>query len=187
MSIFEFLTALYAIVAGLGISLLVRSIGQMIEARDRLQLYWVHTGWIALIFVGHVVSWFTLWGFADHTPWTILEALLLLGIPILLYLVSHLAVPELEDERTHDMRTYYFRQARWIQGLMLAMLVAGALAHIVIEGRAAFTGMRATRLALVLTLLPGIVSLRPWVHGVQTATLLFIVAFAVSLIVRPIG
>jgi len=36
LSIFEFLLALYAIVAGLGVSLLVRSIGQMIEARERL-------------------------------------------------------------------------------------------------------------------------------------------------------
>jgi hypothetical protein len=38
LSIFEFLLALYAIVAGLGVSLLVRSVGQMIEARDRVRL-----------------------------------------------------------------------------------------------------------------------------------------------------
>lgn len=38
MSQFEFLLALYAIVAGLGLSLLVRSIGQVIEARDRVRL-----------------------------------------------------------------------------------------------------------------------------------------------------
>jgi hypothetical protein len=34
VSQFEFLLTLYAIVAGLGLSLLVRSIGQMIEARE---------------------------------------------------------------------------------------------------------------------------------------------------------
>jgi len=52
LTVFEFLLALYAIVAGLGVSLLVRSVGQMIEARDRVRLYWVHGCWIALIFVG---------------------------------------------------------------------------------------------------------------------------------------
>ena len=56
-----------------------------------------------------------------------LEALLLLSVPILLYLISHLAVPDLEDDRVHDMREYYFRQARWSQGLMLGVVVAGAL------------------------------------------------------------
>ena len=74
MTVFEFLLALYAIVAGLGVSLLVTSVGQLIEARDRVRLYWVHSCWIALTFVGHVVSWFTIWRFHEHAPWTVLQA-----------------------------------------------------------------------------------------------------------------
>ena len=187
MSVFEFLLALYAIVAGLGVSLLVRSVGQMIEARDRVQLYWVHTCWIALAFVAHVVSWFALWRFADHAPWTVLEGLLLLGVPVLLYLVSHLAVPELEDERTHDMREYYFRQARWIQGLLLATLLAGVLAQIEIEGRFDLSGARGVRASMALILLPGIISLRPRVHSVQAVLLLLVMLVAVSYVAMPIG
>ena len=99
MSVFEFQLTLFAIVAGLGISLLVRSVGQMIEARDRVRLYWVHSCWIALTFVAYVVTWFSLWRYEEHAPWTVLQALLLLCLPILLYLISHLAVPELEDGR----------------------------------------------------------------------------------------
>ncbi len=79
VTVFEFLLALYAIVAGLGVSLLVTSVGQMIEARDRVHFYWVHSCWIALTFVAHVVSWFTIWRFHDHAPWTVLQALLLLA------------------------------------------------------------------------------------------------------------
>jgi cell division protein FtsW (lipid II flippase) len=134
LSVFEFLLALYAIVAGLGVSLLVRSVGQMIEARDRLRLYWVHTSWIALIFVAHVVSWFSLWRFAEHAPWTVLQALLLLCVPIFLYLISHLAVPELEDGRMHQMKDYYYRHGRWMQGLLLGVLLCGAAAQISREG-----------------------------------------------------
>jgi hypothetical protein len=187
LSIFEFLLALYAIVAGLGVSLLVRSVGQMIEARDRVRLYWVHTGWVALIFVAHVVSWFALWRFAGHAPWTILQALLLLCVPILLYLISHLAVPELEDDRVHDMRVYYFRHARWTQGLLLGVLVTGALAHFVIEGRLDLSGARGVRLAIALILIPGIVSLNPRVHATQATLLLLVMAFAVSYVLKPIG
>jgi hypothetical protein len=187
LTIFEFLMALYAIVAGLGVSLLVRSVGQMIEARDRVQLYWVHSCWIALVFVAHVVSWFALWRFAAHTPWTVLQALLLLCVPILLYLTSHLAVPELEDGRTHDMREYYYRHGRWMQGLLLAVLVSGAAAQLVIEGRPDFSGAGGVRAAAALILLPGIVSRRPAVHATQAALLALVMLYAISYVAQPIG
>jgi hypothetical protein len=187
VSIFEFLLTLYAIVAGLGVSLLVRSIGQMIEARDRVRLYWVHTCWLALIFVSHVVSWFALWRFSQHAPWTVLQALLLLCVPILLYLISHLAVPELEDGRMHDMREYYYRHVRWMQGLLLAVLVCGAAAQHVIEGRPGLVGAGAVRAAMAVILLPGIASRRPAVHGAQAFALVIVMIIAVSYVARPIG
>ena len=187
MSVFEFLLALYAIVAGLGVSLLVRSIGQMIEARDRVRLYWVHSGWIVLAFVGHVVSWFGLWQYSAHQPWTVLQALLLLSVPILLYLISHLAVPELEDEKVHDMREYYFEQARWLQGLLLAVLVAAALVHLVITGRADFSEGRGVRAVMAIILVPGMFTRHPAVHAAQTILLLLVIAFAASFLSRPIG
>jgi hypothetical protein len=187
LSVFEFLLALYAIVAGLGVSLLVRSVGQMIEARDRLRLYWVHTSWLALVFLAHVVSWFGLWRYAQHEPWTILQALLLLCVPILLYLISHLAVPELEDDRVHDMRDYYYRHARWTQGLLLAVLVASALAHLVIEGQFDLSGARGVRVAMSVILVPGIVSLNPRVHAAQSVLLSCIMLIAVTYVAAPVG
>ncbi len=187
MTVFEFLLALYAIVAGLGVSLLVTSVGQMIEARDRVQLYWVHSCWIALTFVGHVVSWFTIWRFRDHAPWTVLQALLLLSVPILLYLISHLAVPDLEDDRIHDMRDYYFRHARWTQGLLLGAVVAGALSHFLIEDKFDLSGARGVRVSLILILLPGIVSRNPRVHAVQAVLLFAAIAMAASYLSQPIS
>lgn len=83
-----------------------------------MRLYCVHSCLIAVAFVAQVVSWFSLWQFADHSPWTVVDTLLLLSIPLLLYLVSHLVVPELEDGLVHDMREYYYRHARWTHGLV---------------------------------------------------------------------
>jgi hypothetical protein len=165
----------------------VRSVGQLIEARERVRLYWVHTCWIVLIFVGHVVSWFSIWKFVDHSPWTVLEALLLLAVPILLYLISHLAVPELEDELVHDMRDYYYRHERWVQGLLLAVLVAGAVGQYVIEGALDLRGGRGVRAAMALILIPGIVSKRPVIHAMQAMLLLVIMIIAVSYVAMPIG
>ena len=92
MGVFEFLLALYSIVAGLGLSLVVRSVGQMIEARQRIRLYWVHCVLIAVVFLAQVVSWFSLWQFAGHSPWTVADTLFLLSIPLILYLVGHLSL-----------------------------------------------------------------------------------------------
>ncbi|MDH4165578.1 MAG: hypothetical protein OEY13_03710 [Gammaproteobacteria bacterium] len=187
MSVFEFLLTLYAIVAGLGVSLLVRSVGQLIEARDRVRLYWVHSSWIALTFVGYVVSWFEIWRFHDHAPWTVLQALLLLSVPILLYLISHLAVPELEDDLVHDMRQYYYCHARWTQGLMLCVMVAGALSQVVIEGHFDFANARGLRAAIALIVVPGIISTRPRIHAAQAVLLVIAMAIAVAYVTAPIG
>jgi hypothetical protein len=137
--------------------------------------------------VAHVISWFMIWQFHEHTGWTVLEALLLLAAPILLYLISHLAVPDLEDERIHDMREYYFRHARWTQGLMLGVVVAGASAHVVIEHAFAITGSRGVRLAIAAILLPGLFTLKPRVHEAQAVLLALALLFAVSWVSRPIG
>ena len=82
MGVFDFMLALYSIIAGLAISVLVKGIARMIKGRERLHLYWVHTGWLTFLFVVHVVNWFALWPLRYHTSWTALEAVLLLLIPI---------------------------------------------------------------------------------------------------------
>ncbi|HEX6572632.1 MAG TPA: hypothetical protein VF055_11465 [Steroidobacteraceae bacterium] len=188
MTAFEFLLALYSIVAGLGVSLLVRSVGQLIEARDRVRLYWVHTCWLLLIFVAHVVSWFGLWQFARHAPWTILQVLLLLCVPILLYLISHLAVPELETERNHDMREYYYRHAHWSQSLLLAALIISTVAQHHVLGDGGFSSRNdLMRAAVAVILVPGIIRRSASIHASQAVLLLMLVAGAVSYLTAPIG
>ena len=53
----------------------------------------VHTCWLAFLLVVNVTSWLSLWASREHPTWSIFEALLLLLVPILLYIVSYLAVP----------------------------------------------------------------------------------------------
>lgn len=186
MGIFEFIVGLYAIIAGLGISLLVQSIGQLIEARRRVRLYWVHVAWIALIFVAHVSSWFSFWRFSGQDEWTAFEAILVLTVPILLYLVSHLAVPDVEDDRAHDLRVYYFEQHRWMQGLMIAALVVTQVAQQVILGGGGLAWPDAVRIVAVLLLLPGVVSNRPTVHAAQAVMLAALLLAVMSFVATPI-
>ena len=187
MRAFDFLLALYSIVAGIGMSLLVRSLGQMIEARSRLRLYWVHSCLIVVAFVAQVVAWFSLWRFAEHSPWTVADTLFLLAIPFMLYLVAHLIVPELEDDLMHDMREHYYRHAQWTQGLLLATVVVSLVGESYILGHFELTPPRMLRLTFGLVLLPGVLTINPRVHAAQAAVLILLVALGVSYVSMPIG
>ena len=187
MGVFEFLLALYSIVAGLGMSIVVRSIAQMIEARQRIRLYWVHVVMIAVVFMGQIVSWFALWQFAGHSPWSVADTLFLLSIPLILYLVGHLAVPELEDGLVHDLREYYYRHARWAHGLMLAVIVISLAGETFILGRFELTSPRMLRIAVGVVFLPGVLTANPAVHSLQAALLVMLMAIGVSFVSIAIG
>jgi len=182
---FEYFIGLYTIIVGLGIALLVRSIGQMIEGADRIRLYWVHTGWLLLIFVTHVMSWFFLWKYHGITQWKVPEALLLLLVPVLLYLASHLAVPEIEEyaPEKHDLRAYYYGRARyrWIQGLVAAAIVATLLIDRLMLGEETSELSVANRFVTLAVLAPGIISPRPAIHKVQLVVMLGLVIVATAL------
>ncbi len=187
MSLFEFLVTLYSIVTGLGLTLLVRSLGQMLESRRRTRLYWVHTCWLAILFVAYVVVWFQLWSYRDVTSWTVVEGLLLLSVPVSLYLVSHLAVPELEDGAQHDMRAYYYEHHRLLQGLLALSVALSTVAAGLILDRWSTEPWLTVRLVALALLLPGIVSRRPRVHALQAVLLLVLMSFAVTELRRPIS
>jgi hypothetical protein len=187
LRVFDFLLALYSIVAGLGMSLVVRSIGQMIEARNRIKLYWVHSTLVAVAFVAQVISWFALWRFADHAPWTVAETLMLLSVPLLLYLVAHLVVPELDDGLAHDLREYYYRHARWAHGLLFATAVISLLGEAFILGHLELTPPRMLRAAFALVLLPGMLTARPAVHSIQAAVLVVMMATGIAFVSQTIG
>jgi len=187
MGVFDFMLALYSIIAGLAISVLVKGIARMIKGRERLHLYWVHTGWLTFLFVVHVVNWFALWPLRYHTSWTALEAVLLLLIPIFLNAASYLSIPEAGDDDEFDMRAHYFDQAQWLQGLLLLAVLSGSIGVRVIEAHWNMAADDALRIVIMLILLPGIISRRPVIHAGQIICLLAVVLIALLRIVAPIG
>ena len=182
MDPFEYFIGLYTIIVGLGIALLVRSVGQMIEGSDRLRLYWVHTIWLLIIFVSHIGSWFFLWKYHGVTEWRVMESLLLLIVPTLLYLASHLAVPEIEEyaEDQYDLKDYYFNRNRfrWIQGLVGGAFLATLGIDWLLLAENTSTESQVQRLVILGVILPGLVSRRPAIHGIQAAVLVGLVVVA---------
>ena len=183
MTPFEFLLALYVILAGLGLTLLVRSIGQIIEAREYVSLYWIHTLWIAFIFLFHVTNWFAFWEFRAVQVWSIGRFLLLLSLPTLLYLVSHIAVPEVLSNGTrYDMRDYFYKRHRILMGLLALTMVLNIVNDVFLRGQLEYSSVNIVR-ALVLALVGiGALSHRPWVQGTVAIVLVAISTTSVALL-----
>jgi hypothetical protein len=70
---------------------------------------------------------------------------------------------------------------------MLGVVLAGALAHYVVEGRFDVSGARGVRLSVALIVLPGIVTVNPRVHAAQAVLLVVVMAIAVSYVAKPLG
>jgi len=166
------LLTLYSIVAGLGISRLVQGVGSMIESRDRLGFNWLHTAWLMIVFLAHVVSWFALMRFATGAHWTVFNAIGALCMPILLYLISDLVVPRIGDEGRTDLRQYYFANYRWFTGLMIAFVLLGMLVQVAVERQADWSGGAQLRGLALVALAVGFSSPRPAVQAFQTVVLL---------------
>lgn len=176
------LLTLYSIVSGLGISRLAQGIGSMIEARDRLSFCWLHTGWLMIVFMAHVVSWFALMRFANGAHWTVFNAIGALCMPMLLYLVSDLVVPRISGGQRVDLRAYYFSNYRWFSGLMIGFVLLGIAVQIAVKHETDVAGAGALRGLALLALAAGFSSPRPAVQAFQTVALLAIGVAGAALI-----
>jgi hypothetical protein len=176
------LLTLYSIVAGLGISRLVQGVTAMIQARSNLRFYWMHTAWIAIVFMAHIVSWFALMRFATGAHWTVFNAMLALFMPILLYVVSDLVVPPLGDGRHTDLREYFFHNCRWFAGLMIAFTVCGGAVQVAVERQADLSGGALLRALAFVTLVAGVSSRRPAIQATVALAMLAIGTAGAALI-----
>jgi len=159
------LLTLYSIVAGLGISRLVQGVTAMIQARSNLRFYWIHTAWIMIVFMAHIVSWFALMRFATGAHWTVFNAMLALFMPIVLYVVSDLVVPPLHEERRTDLREYFSHNCRWFSGLLLGFVVCGGAVQVAVEHQVDSSGGAVLRGLAFVALAVGVSSRRPAVQA----------------------
>lgn len=182
MSDTDILLTLYSIVAGLGISKLVQGLAAMIEARERIRFYWVHSAWLFITLAAHVVTIFALIRFSKSPHWTVFNSILVLCMPLLLYLVSDILMPSIDEGESVDLRAYYYRNRRWFCGLMIAVIVIGMAAQIALEHAPDLTEGGPLRVLAVLALVGGLVSERPAVQSAVVIVLLAVVVVGATLV-----
>jgi len=113
MSAFEYLSVLISIILALGMTRVLGGVGEMLQARSRRHIYWVHIVWIVNLFLYLVVAWWIFYRWRNQQPWTFFLFIFVLISPTILYLASLLLFPREGDiDLAVDYKTHYYANHR---------------------------------------------------------------------------
>jgi hypothetical protein len=112
LTLFEYLAVIVSVIIGLGLTRILEGVGRVLEARARVQLYWVHLVFTGIVFLGHLLFWWLFWSSREVQAWSFFPFLFLLLQPIILYLLAGLCFPDFSDRASIDFREFYYHKKR---------------------------------------------------------------------------
>jgi hypothetical protein len=118
MSTFDYLTVLISIVLGLAIANVLTRLALVITARERVDFYWPPVAWAVFLFFISVQHWWAEWAVRHTQAWTFGTFWLQLLVPVDLFLLSALALPEREVDGKLDLGQWYFHNRAWFFALL---------------------------------------------------------------------
>lgn len=107
------LSVLISIILALGMTRVLAGIGDMLQARSRRRIYWVHAVWIVNLFLYLVIAWWIFYRWRNHHPWTFFLFVFVLISPTILYLASLLLFPrEGAVDESVNYKTHFYANHR---------------------------------------------------------------------------
>jgi hypothetical protein len=132
---FGYVSVIFSVVIGLGLSHLLTGIVDLVKARRRVRFYWVHLVWVALVFVGHVFLWWTMWNLRQLKSWDFFSFLLLLLGPVLLFASAAFLVPKVEPGAEVDLRQSFYENRGGFFGVNAAFAALLTVENWLLTGR----------------------------------------------------
>jgi len=113
MDPFSYLSVLISIILALGMTRVLAGVGEMLQARSRRRIYWVHLAWIVNLFLYLVVAWWIFYRWRNQQPWTFFLFIFVLISPTILFLASLLLFPpEGALDQFVDYKKHYYANHR---------------------------------------------------------------------------
>jgi len=113
MDAFSYLSVLISIILALGMTRVLAGVGEMLQARARRRIYWVHVVWIVNLFLYLVVAWWIFYRWRNQQPWTFFLFIFVLISPTILFLASLLLFPpESALDEFIDYKQHYYANHR---------------------------------------------------------------------------
>lgn len=152
---FSHIVVLFSLLVGFAVSEVISSWGQLIRLRDRVDTYWIHTGWMVLMLLLLIQLWWGVWDVRHVEEWGLLDMLLLLSEPMLLILAIFVFTPKVSEEDETDLEAFYWHNMRWFFLLGVGTLVVITVSNLTLDAAPVWGTENAVRgaAALLLTVL----------------------------------
>ncbi len=185
MSAFDYLSVLISIILGLGITQVLSGFGRLLNVRSRVRWYGPAVAWGILLLLIHVQTWWAMFQLRAQTTWTLPVFLFVLLLPILLYLMAALALPDAGGTEAIDMKASYYAHAGWFFGLCMAVIASSMLRPVVLGGTFRVDEDHAFQALFFLGCAGGALTRWEWYHRWMTAVFFVLIVFyAVILFAR---
>lgn len=156
MDPFSYLSVLISIVLALGMTRVLAGVGEMLQARSRRRIYWVHAVWIVNVFIYLVIAWWVFYRWRYQQPWTFFLFVFVLISPTILYLASLLLFPrEGAADQSINYKTHFYANHRAFF-IILALYAPVDLADSLLKGVSHFLALGPVYLASLTLFLVGI-------------------------------
>jgi hypothetical protein len=153
MSPFEYLSVLVSIIVGLALTQLLSGAARLIQLRRRVVMHPATLWWMVSLFLINVQVWWVAFDRRESRDWNFFSFLLYLLIPIGLFLLSYLVLPDLGDEDRPDLRANFDDNRQWFFGLLAALPAISLIEQVLREGQLQLdldVGFRVAYLSLAL-------------------------------------
>jgi hypothetical protein len=118
MGQFEYLSVLVSIIIGLALAQLLSGAARLIQLRHRIRMHGTTLCWMLSLFLMGVQVWWVAFERRDVEDWEYFSFLLYLMIPVLLYLLGVLVLPDMGDEDAADLQANFDGNRSWFFALL---------------------------------------------------------------------
>ncbi|GCC52947.1 hypothetical protein SanaruYs_31880 [Chryseotalea sanaruensis] len=134
MSPFEYVSVLISIILGLGITVILTGLADIIKRWEMISMYWPYGVWMLIVFVLHIQEWWITYSLRAEMTWTLPLFLFIITYPIVLFVLAHLLFPQKWSKAGLDLKQHYLNNYRKYFGAALLLVVISILQnHFVLD------------------------------------------------------
>lgn len=127
MTPFEYVSVLISIILGLGITVLLTGLADIIRNYHIVKVYWPYLIWILIVFILHIQEWWISYSLRSELEWTLPRFLFVITYPIVLFILAHLLFPQKWTKKGVNLKLFYFNNFPKYFGAALLLLVISIL------------------------------------------------------------
>lgn len=134
MTPFEYVIVLVSIILGLGITLVLTGIAQLIREEQPVKFFWPYLIWIGLVFVMHIHEWWITYQLRSTVSWNLPTFLFIILYPILLFILANLLFPNSWEKYDRNTKQFYFIIYQKFFGCAILLVVLSVLQNVLLSG-----------------------------------------------------